>query len=333
MIFLSVLLATNILATIIMLIFSNIMEVPPPSIIENGHIALGFVVRMGGLIILLGTMFIIIAARIVTKPITKMSEVTKKITKGDFTARVPEISKGHDEITELSDNINLMVSELSRNEYLHKDFVSNVSHEFKTPIAAIQGYAEMLTSENLANEKRVEYAEIILNQSSRLSKLSSNLLRLSELENESFILKNETFSLDEQIRDAVLLTQTEWEHKNIDMQLDLEEIKYSGDKHLLYQVWTNLISNAIKFSKDNGAISITLKQGDRIKFYISDNGIGMTDEQKERIFERFYKADKARETSSTGLGLSIVKRIVEVHDGKIYVESLLGQGSNFVVML
>ncbi|MDO5522125.1 MAG: HAMP domain-containing sensor histidine kinase, partial [bacterium] len=240
--------------------------------------------------------------------------------------------KGHDEISELTNNFSHMINELSKNEYLHKDFVSNVSHEFKTPITAITGYAELLSSPALSNEKRLEYADVITRQSNRLAKLSSDLLRLSELENEQLTIKRETFRLDEQIRDAVLLLQNEWEQKDIAMDINLEQVPFIGDKALMYQVWINLIGNAIRYTGGEGKIRIMLHQSsNKVNVRIKDNGIGMTEEQMKRIFERFYRAEESRTTGGTGLGLPIAKRIIILHGGKIAVSSKPNNGTEFIV--
>lgn len=335
--FTGIMLGANVMASLLMLVlFDEKTFTPKGSTISQIPIIFVISLQMGGIAFLIGTLFIFLATRIVVRPITQISAVTKRVTKGDFTARVYPIGKRRDEITALAENVNVMVTKLSRNEYLHQNFVSNVSHEFKTPLAAIQGYAELLMTNSLQTQKRLEYAQIIMRQSNRLSKLSSNLLRLSELEEKSMVLKQETFRLDEQIRDAMLLLQTEWQQKQLQVEFALEEVFYTGDKELLYQVWVNLLSNAIKYNHSGGFLRVTLTQKGqtgRIHIMVSDHGIGMTEEQVSRVFERFYKADAARGGEGTGLGLSIVKRILELHDGEIFVESNLGTGTDFTVVL
>ena len=281
--------------------------------------------------ILLGTVFIVFAAAMVVKPIKKISTASKEVAGGDFNVQV-EV-KGNDEIADLSRNFNLMVKELSSNEYLHKDFVSNVSHEFKTPITSLIGYAKLLRDKELNSEEKKEYTNVIISESERLSNLSSNLLKLSELGNGVLGLKNNKIRLDEQIRDAILLLQNQWEEKNIELDLELDRVDFLGDNELLYQVWVNLISNAIKYSNTDGKLTVILKKEDVVTVEVIDNGIGMTPKEQENIFLRFYKADKSRSTSGTGLGLTIVKEIVELHGGKIYVQSEVGRGSKFVVTL
>lgn len=281
--------------------------------------------------IILGTILIFFVTITVVRPLRKISEASKKVAAGNFDVALSV--KGHHEIADLTKNFNRMVKELSANEYLHKDFVSNVSHEFKTPITSLKGYAKLLRDKELSEEKRREYAEIIVSESDRLANLSSNLLRLSELENQTFNLKKESFSLDEQIRDSILLLQNDWEKKNLDLDLSLEEVSFTGDKHLLYQAWINLISNAIKYSDHNGEIKIVLKKEDVIKVQIIDQGAGISEEDMQNIFLRFYKSDKARNTAGTGLGLSIVKKIIDLHGGTIQVQSEENAGSRFTVCL
>ncbi len=331
-IFIGILFATNVIATIFAFLF-GFYAMPHTEVFPSmDDIPLMFSLRTGIVSIIIGAVFIFIASRTVTKPIKELSDAAKKVANGDFCVRVNIKKWGRDEVSELADNFNIMVNELSRNEYLHKDFVSNVSHEFKTPISAIRGYAEMLGGTHLSDEKRIEYANIIIANSSRLAKLSSDLLRLSELENGGIILKKDSFNLDEQIRDATLLLQSEWERKNIRIELDLDEVKFIGNKALMYQVWVNLISNAIKYNNEYGNVKITLKREEKLVICISDNGIGMTPKQQARIFESFYMADESRNSAGTGLGLPITKRIVELHGGKIFVHSVSQKGSDFTVI-
>jgi signal transduction histidine kinase len=227
-----------------------------------------------------------------------------------------------------------MTKELKNIDFLRKDFVSNVSHEFKTPITSIKGFAKLIRDGKLSNDQLLDYSEIIVNESERLSLLSSNLLKLSELDSKMIREQSKLFSLDEQIRKTILILEVQWEKKEIEFDIGLDEISITGDEHLLQEVWLNLIQNAIKFSSQKGTIKINLyKYGDMAKVEISDNGIGIADEDKKRIFERFYKGDKSRSKDGNGLGLVIVKKIVELSNGKIYFESKLGKGSTFIVEL
>lgn len=336
--YIGVLLIINITATLVMvtgLVPGDSEFNPFRILIETQPAALNvikfFIIRTQAAAFFIGVIFIFVLTLSIIRPIKRLNRASKKVTKGDFSIEIPE--KGHDEIAELTHNFNIMVKELSANEYLHKDFVSNVSHEFKTPITSLKGYAKLLKEPNISPEKQLEYFDIIISESERLSNLSTNLLKLSELENNALGINKEMFSLDEQIRDTLLLLQYEWEKKGLELDIELDEIVYIGDKALIYQMWVNLISNAIKYSNDGGSVKITLRKKDKIEATISDNGIGMSKEDTQNIFRRFYKADKSRNTSGTGLGLSIVQRIVELHGGNITVDSELGKGSSFVVAL
>jgi signal transduction histidine kinase len=278
----------------------------------------------------LGTLLIVLAVTMVTKPIKDISEASKQVAAGNFEIKVKV--RGNHEIADLSRNFNLMVKELSSNEYLHKNFVSDVSHEFKTPITSLIGYAKLIKNNELTREQRDEYADIIISESLRLSNLSTNLLKLSELESEVIHHKKEQFSLSEQIRGTIVLLQNQWENKNLELDIDMDEVSFYGDKDLLYQVWVNIISNAITYSNDGGILKISLKKDDKIRVSIIDNGIGMSKEDLDKIFTRFYKADKSRSSSGTGLGLSIARKIIEINGGTITAESQPGKGSRFDIV-
>ena len=280
---------------------------------------------------LLGTILIVLASITVAKPVKEISKASRKVAKGDFSVRLKPGGSG--EIRDLADNFNSMVEELSANEYLHKEFVSNVSHEFSTPITSIQGYAKLMKRDNLTAEQRAEYADIIIAESSRLSRLSTDLLKLSELDNKNSITDFTEFSLDEQVRSVIILLQHNWENKNISLDISLEKINYIGDETLLHQIWVNLISNAIRYTANNGEIKITLEKHDNIIFTITDNGKGMTEEEIKNVFRRFYKADKSRSSEGTGLGLAIAKKIAVLHGGDITVTSTETKGTTFIVTL
>nr|WP_231618422.1 HAMP domain-containing sensor histidine kinase [Fictibacillus sp. 23RED33] len=282
--------------------------------------------------IVLGSLLILLAVSMVVKPIKKISKASVEVANGTFDVHIQH--RGKDEIGELVKNFNIMVQELKANEYLHKEFVSSVSHEFKTPLSSINGFASLLKTKDLSKKEKEEYIEIIIKESNRLSNLSSNLLRLSKLDHQAIQHRREVFQLDEQIRRVILLLQDSWENNHIQLQVDLDQVSFKGDEELLQQVWINLLVNAIKFTPEYGIISIVLKKAhNRVLFSISDNGIGVSESDVKRIFERFYKADKSRSNHGTGLGLAIVKKIVEIHDGKVTVESDLGKGSLFKVEL
>ena len=280
----------------------------------------------------IGTALMLIAVAMIVKPIKAVSEATKKVADGQFDLRLKV--KGKDELATLAKNFNIMTEALSKNDYIHRDFVSNVSHEFKTPIASIKGFGNLLKDPEISEDQRQEYVDIIVYESDRLWKLSSNLLKLSELENGILGLKKERFSLDEGIRRVILLLQEKWENKNIELDIQLDEISYWGDQELMAQVFINLLTNAINHTPENGAITLLLKATTMdIVFEIKDTGEGISPEDQEKIFDRFYKGDQSRSTPGTGLGLTICQRIIDLHGGSISVESAVGEGSRFCVKL
>lgn len=276
-------------------------------------------------------MMLIVLKRLV-KPLKKLTKATKRVAEGDFEVKVSYFHKSEDELGQLITNFNTMVSELQNMEYLRKDFVSSVSHEFKTPIASIGGFAKILRNDALSTAERKEYVEIIISETERLSKLSSNLLRLSSLENQSIIDRTQSFELDEQIRRVVLLLEPGWSGKQLELELDLSKITFFADEELFQQVWINLIENAIKFSRDLGKLTIRAHViNGQVKVFISDTGLGMTDVTVQRIFEKFYQGDSAHKTEGSGLGLSIVKRIIDLYNGTIEIKSTSGVGTTMIV--
>ncbi|MDE5576247.1 MAG: HAMP domain-containing histidine kinase [Oscillospiraceae bacterium] len=280
----------------------------------------------------LGTVLIVLASITVARPIKRISGASKRVAEGDFSVQLEP--KGSGEIRELTENFNSMIRGLSANEYLHKEFVSNISHEFNTPITSLKGYAKLLKRDDLTTEQREEYADIVIAESDRLSRLSADLLKLSELENKGLSPERKEFSLDEQIRSAVILLQQSWEEKSLDLDIDLEEVFFEGDESLLYQLWVNLISNAVRYTENGGEIKVSLSKDEAaVKVSVSDSGIGITDEEMENVFRRFYKADKSRSSRGTGLGLAIAKKIAELHGGDITVSGAVGVGSTFTVTL
>jgi len=267
------------------------------------------------------------------KPLHQLINATKIIAKGDFSVRVPEINSDS-EIAVLLRNFNHMAEELGSIEMFRNDFINNFSHEFKTPIVSIRGFAKQLQNENLSEEKRKEYTEIIISEAERLTKMSSNVLLLTKIENQQFITNQTEYYLDEQIRNCIILLEKQWSRKNIEISLNLEKVRIFNDEELLSHLWINLIDNAIKYTDENGKITITLNEtADRIYFSISDTGKGMDEQTIKRIFDKFYQADKSRSTHGNGLGLSIVRRIIELCRGEITVDSRIGAGTTFTVML
>jgi signal transduction histidine kinase len=282
--------------------------------------------------IIIGCLVVIAIAKQVVKPIVELSLATKKVAKGHFNIQLDYNRR--DEIGDLAQNFNLMAKELNSMTYLRRDFISSVSHEFKTPLASISGFAKLLHKDNLSSEERKEYTAIIIEETTRLSNLSSNILRLSKLENQVIMEQKVKFSLDEQIRKCIVLLESQWNKKDIFLNIDLERVYFIGDEELMQQVWINLLDNAIKFSLPYGAISIILYQTPHcITVRISDNGIGMDAETQKRLFEKFYQGDRSHASSGNGLGLSLVERILQLCKGSIHVESTPNAGSVFTIEL
>lgn len=273
----------------------------------------------------------VLAAARIAKPISALTQATRQVKEGNFSVQLPEDQIG--EIGELIHSFNGMTSTLSRTAYLQKDFISSISHEFRTPIASIRGFARLLQVPGLDESARAEYIGMIAQESDRLSRLSDTLLRLSALEQQTVPASLSVFRLDEQIRQVILRLQPTAEPQAIDWQLDLAPVSIESDCELLVQVWINLIQNAIKFSSKGETIEIRVYETDAAVVEIADHGIGMDEATLQRIFDRFYQADASRSNDGVGLGLCLVKRILDILSGEIRVRSTLGQGSVFRVRL
>lgn len=275
----------------------------------------------------------IIYGKKIIEPITHISELSERVAKGDFNATL-DARSGISELQTVIDSFNSMVKELAANESLSNDFVANVSHELKTPIAAIEGYATMLQDDSQTEEEKNEYIEKILFNTRRLAELTGNILLLSKLENQIIVTDKKNFSLDEQIRRAILSLEHKWTDKELDLDIDLDEIDYYGSEALLPTVWSNLIGNAVKFSPRGGLLGVSLKNdGSDVLFSVSDRGPGMSDEVAEHVFDKFYQGDKSHKSEGNGLGLTLVKRIITLCDGEVTVSSTLGKGTSFYVRL
>ena len=282
--------------------------------------------------VLIGTVMITMGSKHALRGIHLLHDATGEVARGNFDVKVKKYS--NDEIGELADGFNRMTAELKSMEMLQKDFIGNVSHEFKTPISSIRGFAELIQSGELTDGERQEYAGIIREEAERLSRLTSNILKLSKLENQDILSKSDLFALDEQIRRVILLLEPEWSKKNIQFDLHLNDVMFYGNEEMLQQVWLNLMENAIKFSHPGGRITIRLYHiGTSIKAMIRDGGIGMDPSTRERIFDKFYQGDTTRASEGNGLGLALVKRIVDLFGGNIDVESQKGKGSAFFIEL
>ena len=279
-----------------------------------------------------GLMSVFIGRRILT-PMLKLSNASKEVAHGNFTVSVSDSSK-LEEVQTTFRNFNAMVQELNSITTLSNDFIANVSHEFKTPLTAIEGYTMLLQDPTLSEAERGEYLDKILYNTHRLTELIGNILMLTKLENKLLPEQYTTFRLDEQIRQAAVSLEPEWSKKKIGFRAELPEVTLHGCESLLFHVWTNLIANAVKFSPPGSDIEITLlEQTECVVVGVRDHGIGMTEAVKARIFEKFYQGDASHKAAGNGLGLAMVKRIVELSEGVIEVDSTPGEGSEFRVIL
>ena len=294
------------------------------------NLYLGVFPRIGVSLLLSLVLFLllsVLASVKISKPISEITQATRQIQEGDFTIRLPENRSG--EVGELMRSFNSMTEALSRTAYLQKDFISSISHEFRTPIASIRGFARLLQMPGLDENARQEYVGMIAQESDRLSRLSDTLLRLSALERQMAPASLSVFRLDEQIRQVILQLEPAWSSRQIDWQLDLAPVTVESDAELLIQVWINLIQNAVKFSDNGGVIEIRVQQTDMADVIITDHGVGMSEDTMARIFDRFYQGDTSRSHEGVGLGLCLVKRIMDILGGEIHVRSVLGEGSSF----
>jgi two-component system, OmpR family, phosphate regulon sensor histidine kinase PhoR len=267
---------------------------------------------------------------------TPLIEAMQKIAKGDFSVRLDNSYPDNEPVGVLVKSMNDMALELNEMENMRQEFISNVSHEIQSPLTSIRGFAQALEDDKLSLQERHHYLDIIKNESTRLSRITEDLLRLAALESRRLAVEPKTYRLDKQVRSLILACEPQWTAKEIDMDVALEEAEIAADEDMLSQVWSNLIHNSIKFTPQQGKVCVSLyRRNGRILFSISDTGIGISEHDQAHIFERFYKADKSRTlpNGSSGLGLSIAKKIVEMHHGTIEVESRLGAGATFSVSL
>ena len=272
----------------------------------------------------------------VDRPTRKILQATEKIAEGDFSTRL-EITHEYGKYNEydlIMENLNKMAVELQKNEVLKTDFISNVSHEIKTPLAIIQNYATLLQDDSLDSETRKKHAKTLIGASKRITDLITNILKLNKLENQEIQEKNEVFNISEALAESVVEFEPLMEKKNLTLNCDFDEVLVFSSQSLLEIVWNNLISNAIKFTEGGGEIAISLKKkGNDVEIKVADTGCGMTSEVGEKIFEKFYQGDTSHSTQGNGLGLALVKKVIDILGGEIAVQSELHKGSTFTILL
>ena len=320
-----------------MMLFLRVLADSMGLVLEANNIGVAAKLTFGNVLLitfLFGTADYIRRKITVERPVKQITAAAEKIMQGDFSARVPPIhGAGTDGFNQIGAAINAMARELSGTETLRTDFIANVSHELKTPLAVMGNYATMLQRPGITQEEKNDYAKAISEAARRLAQLITNILKLNKLENQQIFPQPKEFDLGEQLCECLLVFEDAWEAKNLEIETDLEEdVRIKSDPELLSLVWNNLISNAVKFTPDGGTIGLSLKtEGDRVIVQVCDTGCGMKPETGMHIFEKFYQGDTSHATQGNGLGLALVKRVVDILSGEIGVQSVYGQGSTFTV--
>ncbi len=290
-----------------------------------GFLFIMAVIMGGGLAFLVNRYFF--------RPIQKLSQGMNEVATGDFSVRL-ETNTRINEVKEIYESFDLMVRELDATEVLQTDFMSNVSHEIKTPINAIEGYAMLLQDDQYTKEEQNEFVDKILFNTNRLSELVGNILLLSKIDNQAITKNEKSFRLDEQIRQSIMQLETKWTEKEIEFDVDLDKVEFVGNAQLLVHIWNNLIGNAIKFGPMYGMIKLRLWESDGlIRFIIEDNGVGISENALTHIFDKFYQGDSSHKEEGNGLGLALVKKIVDIYEGRIVAENLPEAGCRFTVEL
>lgn len=286
------------------------------------------------LTVILSIIFVLIGVRYLIHPISKLTKATKELSEGNFSIEL-EIDR-EDEIGNLAASFTNMARQLKKLDDMKNEFISNVTHDLQSPLANIKGYVSLLEKETLSKEEKADYIAIINNETNRLSNLSKQLLLLSSLEQEDGFVNKQSYNLSEQLKEVIYNHQWLIQEKAIMVSYSLKDVSIVGDPSLLYNVWDNLLTNAIKYNNVNGEINIMVEEDTSfIHVSFTDTGVGLSAEAKEKIFDRFYREDQARTRSieGSGLGLSIVEFIVQLHEGEIFVESEKGKGSTFMIKL
>ncbi|HNW85747.1 MAG TPA: HAMP domain-containing sensor histidine kinase [Candidatus Limiplasma sp.] len=281
---------------------------------------------------IVGTLVTLIFGRIPLRPIREMIDATNRLAAGDFSARLT--LKHRPEFRALQESFNRMAEELNSIELLRGDFVNNFSHEFKTPIVSIKGFAELLKADDLPREEREEYLDIIIRESTRLASMATNVLNLSRFENQTIVADKQNYNVSEQVRRCILMLESAWEQRNLQLEIDLAEVEICANEEMMSQVWLNLLDNAIKFSGDGGRIVVTLRAAGAVAVAaVRDYGPGIEAKDIAHVFDKFYQADPSRAIPGNGLGLTLARRIVQLHGGSITCESEPGHWTEFTVSL
>ena len=320
-----------------MMLFLNVLADSMGLVLDANNIGVAAKLTFGNVLLitfLFGTADYIRRKITVERPVKQITEAAEKIMQGDFSVRIPPIhGAGTDGFNQIGKAINAMAQELAGTETLRTDFIANVSHELKTPLAVMGNYATMLQRPGITEEEKNEYAKSISEAARKLAQLITNILKLNKLENQQIFPQPVGFDLSEQICECLLGFEDAWEDKDLEIETDIEDdVHIKSDPELLSLVWNNLISNAVKFTPEGGKVCVSLKaEENRVVVQVRDTGCGMTPEVGQHIFEKFYQGDTSHATQGNGLGLALVKRVVDILNGEISVQSVSGQGSTFTV--
>ena len=323
--------------TCCMLLFVNTLADTMGLTLTEENIAAAAKLTFGNVVLItliFGTIDYVRRKMMVDRPVKIITEATEKIMQGDFSIRVAAMhGAGMEGFNQIGMAINAMAAELSGTETLRTDFIANVSHELKTPLAVMGNYATMLQRPGITEEEKNEYAKAISETARKLAQLITNILKLNKLENQQIFPQPKEFDLGEQLCECLLVFEDAWEAKNLEIEKDIEDdVRIKSDPELLSLVWNNLISNAVKFTPDGGTIGLSLKtQDSSVIVQVRDTGCGMKPEVGQHIFEKFYQGDTSHATQGNGLGLALVKRVVDILSGEIGVQSVYGEGSIFTV--
>lgn len=326
------LIATLIIAGVLVFLLNRWVLFVPDGQAELSSMAL--ILLMMCMSLVLGTIITVVVIRFPLNPVNSLLDGMRKLSQGNYQARINMGFLGKHHVGfELVDSFNLLAAELESTEMLRSDFINNFSHEFKTPIVSIAGFAKLLKYGDLSEAQKAEYLDVIESESLRLSELATNVLNLTKVENQMILTEVSEYNLSEQLRTCVLMLENKWDRKHLELNLDFDEYSVCANRELLSHVWLNLIDNAIKFSPDKGCVEIELgEDGDGLWVSITNEGTKIAEEDKKKIFNKFYQADQSHASEGNGIGLAVVKKIMELHGGKIEVESKDGKTS-FTVRL
>ncbi len=281
-------------------------------------------VMITGASLAIGTLIAVLLGKIPLKPFNTMINGLNRLAKGDYKTRIKfgKLLRHHPAMNELTDSFNKLAEELDNTEMLRADFINNFSHEFKTPIVSIAGFAKLLKRGKISPEQQLEYLNVIEEESLRLADMATNVLNMTKVENQNIITEATKFNLSEQIRNCVLLLERKWSKKSIEFSMDFGEHILEGDEELLKQVWLNLVDNAIKFSPQGGLVEIGIQSDDQcVHVSVINEGEEIPKEYQKRIFDKFYQMDESHAAEGNGIGLAVVKRIAELHGGAVSVHS------------